>query len=47
MQVREEDSPGVRLRGDGRMESEKTTKTIVNKTGAVFSKGGVKRERYI
>ena len=45
--MREEDPPGVRLRRDGRMESEGTTKTIVSKTGAVFSKGGVKREREI
>ena len=42
-QVREEDCPGTRVRGDGRMENEGTTKTIVNKTGAVFRNASDKR----
>ena len=33
-------------KGDERMESEGTTKTIVNKTGAVFRKGGDKTGKY-
>ena len=33
----------VEAKGDGRMEGGGTTKTIVNKTGAVLRKGGDKR----